>query len=84
MTSIMMSDERNARDDDGPRDHASIIAELRSTQSQASAEMAAFVASVAGDHDQARAARDSYYRTLLNTLLDGLEQRRLRAHSQTE
>jgi AcrR family transcriptional regulator len=82
MTSIMMSDERNAHDDDGPRDHASIIAELRSTQSRASEEMAAFVESIAGDHDQAQTARDSYYRTLINTLLDGLEQRRLRALSQ--
>jgi len=26
-----------------------------------------------------QAARDAYYRTLVNTVLDGLEQRRLRA-----
>jgi AcrR family transcriptional regulator len=82
MTSIMMTDERNAHDDDDPRDHARIIAELHATQSRAYEEMAAFVESVAGDHDQAQAGRDFYYRTLINTVLDGLEQRRLRALSQ--
>jgi AcrR family transcriptional regulator len=80
MSSIMMADERVAHDDEDPRDHARIIAELRSsTPSRASEEMAAFIQPLAGDPDQAQAARDTYYRTLINTVLDGLEQRRLRA-----
>jgi AcrR family transcriptional regulator len=77
MTSIMMSDERVAHAEDDPRDHARIIAELRSTQSRWSKEMTAFIEPLAGDHAQARAAKDAYYRTLINTVLDGLEQRRL-------
>lgn len=83
LTCIMMMDERVAHGDDDRRDHARIIAELRSTRSRASEEMAAFIEPLAGDHDQAQAAKDDYYRTLINTLLDGLEQRRLRAHSQS-
>jgi hypothetical protein len=80
MSSIMMADERVAHDDEDPRDHARIIAELRSSaQSPASEEMTAFIQPLAGDPDQAQAARDTYYRTLINTVLDGLEQRRLRA-----
>jgi AcrR family transcriptional regulator len=79
MTSIMMSDERVAHEDDDPRDHARIVAELRSAQGRSSEEMAAFIEALACDHDQARAARDAYYRTLVDTVLDGLEQRRLRS-----
>lgn len=78
MTSIMMSDERVAHEDDDPRDHALIVAELRSAQGRASEEMAAFIEALAGDSDAALAARDAYYRTLIDTVLDGLEQRRLR------
>jgi AcrR family transcriptional regulator len=81
MSSIMMSDERRNHEDDEPRDHAGIIAELRSTQGRASEEMVAFIEHLTGDPDRANAARDAYYRTLINTLLDGLEQRRLRAIS---
>jgi AcrR family transcriptional regulator len=81
MTSIMMADERVAHDEEDPRDHAGIIAELRSSvRSRASEEMVAFIEPLAGDPDRARAARDAYYRTLINTVLDGLEQRRLHAH----
>jgi AcrR family transcriptional regulator len=79
MTSIMMSDERVAHEDDGPRDHARIVAELRSVQGRASEEMATFIEALAGDGDQALATRDAYYRTLVNTVLDGLEVRRLRS-----
>jgi AcrR family transcriptional regulator len=82
MTSIMMSDERGAHADDDPRDHAGIIAELHGTRSRWSEEMTAFIEPLAGDHDRAQAAKDAYYRTLINTVLDGLEQRRLGAHSQ--
>ena len=78
MSSIMMADERAAHDDEDPRDHAHIVAELRSTRSRASEEMAAFIQPLAGDPEQVHAARDAYYRTLVNTVLDGLEQRRLR------
>jgi AcrR family transcriptional regulator len=78
MSAIMMSDERHAHEDDDPRDHARIIAELRSTQGRASEEMAAFIAPFTGDRDRAQAATDAYYRTLINTLLDGLERRRMR------
>jgi AcrR family transcriptional regulator len=80
MSSIMMADERVAHDDEDPRDHARIVAELRSSShSRASEEMAAFIEPLAGDPDQVQAARDAYYRTLIDTVLDGLEQRRLRA-----
>lgn len=82
MTAIMMSDERIAHEDDDPRDHARIIAELRSSRGRAAEEMAAFIEPFAGDHDQAQAATDAYYRTLINTVLDGLEHRRLRRHRQ--
>jgi AcrR family transcriptional regulator len=82
MTSIMMSDERVAHTDDDPRDHARIIAELRGTRSRWSKEMTAFIAPLAGGDDRAQAARDAYYRTLVNTVLDGLEQRRRGAHGQ--
>ncbi|OLT23607.1 hypothetical protein BJF78_31985 [Pseudonocardia sp. CNS-139] len=78
MTSIMMSDERDAHEDDDPRDHARIIAELRTTRSRAADEMTAFVEPFTGDQHQSRAARDAYYRALVDTVLDGLEQRRLR------
>jgi AcrR family transcriptional regulator len=81
MSAIVMSDERRAHEDDEPRDHAGIIAELRSTQGRAAEEMIAFIEPLTGDPDQADAARDAYYRTLIDTLLDGLEQRRLRATS---
>lgn len=82
MTAIMMSDERVAHEDDDPRDHAQIIAELRGTQGRASEEMVAFIERLADGHDHAPEARDAYYRTLIDTVLDGLEQRRLRKHSQ--
>lgn len=83
MTAIMMSDERVAHDDDDdPRDHARIVEELRSTRSRWSEQMAAFIEPLAGDGDRARAAKDAYYRVILDTVLDGLEQRRLRAHGQ--
>jgi AcrR family transcriptional regulator len=82
MTCIMMMDERVAHDDGDPRDHARIIAELRSTRSRAAEEMAAFIEPLTGDRNQAKAAKNGYYQTLINTMLDGLEQRRLRAHSQ--
>lgn len=75
MTSIMMSDERVAHADDDPRDHARITAELRSSPSRWSEEMAAFIDPLGGG--EAQAAKDVYYRTLINTVLDGLEQRRL-------
>jgi AcrR family transcriptional regulator len=78
MTSIMMSDERDAHEDDDPRDHARIIAELQTTQSRSADEMTAFIAPFTRDEQQSRAARDAYYRTLVDTVLDGLEQRRLR------
>ncbi|MQA11646.1 MAG: TetR family transcriptional regulator [Pseudonocardiaceae bacterium] len=81
MTSIMMSDERMAHEDDDPRDHSRIIEELRTTQDRAVEEMAAFIEPLSGDHDTALAARDTYYRTLINTVLDGLEQRRIRTTS---
>lgn len=80
MTSIMMSDERIAHEDDDPRDHARIVAELRIAQGRASEEMAAFIESLAGDSDTALAARDAYYRTLIDTVLDGVEQRRIRSN----
>lgn len=76
MSAIVMSDERVAHENDDPRDHARIIAELRSTQGRAVEEMAAFIEPFTGDHDEAEAATDAYYRTLINTLLDGLELRR--------
>jgi AcrR family transcriptional regulator len=82
MSAITMSDDRVAKDDDDPRDHAGVIAELRSARGRASEEMAAFIEPLTGDDDRAQAAKDAYYRTLINTLLDGLEQRRLRCHSQ--
>lgn len=78
MTSIMMSDERMAHEDDDPRDHARIIDELRTTQGRAVEEMTAFIAPLAGDSDAALAARDAYYRIMIDTVLDGLEQRRIR------
>jgi hypothetical protein len=78
MNCIMMSDERNAHEEDEPRDHALIIEELRTTQGRETDEMIAFIDSLAGDHAEAQAMRDSFYRTLINTVLDGLEQRRLR------
>jgi AcrR family transcriptional regulator len=78
MTSIMMSDERDAHEDDDPRDHARIIAELQTTPSRSADEMTAFIAPFTQDEEQSRAARDAYYRTLVDTVLDGLEQRRLR------
>jgi AcrR family transcriptional regulator len=78
MTSIMMSDERDAHEDDDPRDHARIIAELQTTHSRSADEMTAFIAPFTQDEEQSRAARDAYYRTLVDTVLDGLEQRRLR------
>ena len=80
MSAITMSDERVLHDDDPP-DHARVIAELRSARGRASEEMAAFIEPLAGDDDRAQAAKDAYYRTLVNTLLDGLEQRRLRSCS---
>jgi AcrR family transcriptional regulator len=78
MTSIMMSDERDAHEDDDPRDHARIIAELQTIHSRSADEMTAFIAPFTRDEEQSRAARDAYYRTLVDTVLDGLEQRRLR------
>jgi AcrR family transcriptional regulator len=78
MTSIMMSDERDAHEDDDPRDHARIIAELQTIHSRSADEMTAFIAPFTQDEEQSRAARDAYYRTLVDTVLDGLEQRRLR------
>jgi AcrR family transcriptional regulator len=84
MTAMMMTDERVAHDDDDPRDHARIIAELHAARGRASDEMAAFIEPFTGDRDQAQAATDAYYRTLINTLLDGLEQRRLRGASNAD
>jgi AcrR family transcriptional regulator len=78
MTSIMMSDERDAHEDDDPRDHARIIAELQTTPSRSADEMTAFIAPFTQDEEHSHAARDAYYRTLVDTVLDGLEQRRLR------
>lgn len=79
MTAIMMSDERVAHEDDDPRDHARIVEELRSSgRGWASEAMAAFVEPLAGDGRPAAEARDAYYRELVDTVLDGLEQRRIR------
>lgn len=78
MSAVMMNDERRAHEDDEPRDHAGVIAELRGIRGRAAEEMVAFIEPLTGDPDRADAARDSYYRTLIDTLLDGLEQRRLR------
>jgi AcrR family transcriptional regulator len=79
MTAIMMSDERVAHEDDDPRDHARIVDELRGTgRGWASEAMVAFIEPLAGDGERARAARDAYYRALVDTVLEGLEQRRLR------
>jgi hypothetical protein len=79
MTAIMMSDERVAHEDDDPRDHARIIEELRGAGRGWSSEaMVAFIEPLAGDDELALAARDAYYRALIDTVLDGLEQRRLR------
>jgi AcrR family transcriptional regulator len=77
---IMMSDERNAHEEDDPRDHAVIIADLRTPQSHASEEMIAFIDSLAGESLEAQSVRDSFYQTLINTVLDGLELRRVRQH----
>jgi AcrR family transcriptional regulator len=79
MTAIMMSDERVAHQDDDPRDHARIVEELRGAgRGWASEAMVAFIEPLAGDDELALAARDAYYRALVDTVLDGLEQRRLR------
>lgn len=77
MSCIVMSDERDAHEDDDPRDHARIIAELQTVGGRAADEMSAFVEPLKPNDEQAEATRDAYYRTLVDTVLDGLEQRRL-------
>jgi AcrR family transcriptional regulator len=79
---VMMSDERNAHEMDDPRDHSGIIADLRAPLSQGSDEMIAFIDSLAGEGAEAQAVRDAFYRTVIDTILDGLEQRRLRGLGQ--
>jgi hypothetical protein len=49
MSAIVMSDERRADEDDEPRDHAGVIAELRSTRGWAAEEMVAFIEPLTGD-----------------------------------
>lgn len=73
LATIMMADERKAHEDDGPRDHARLIEELRRSPNETAAEMIAFVAPFTAVGEEMEQAQDAYYQYLLNTLLDGLE-----------
>lgn len=79
MATISMSDERAAHEDDGPRDHAHIMSRLRGVASGSPAvqSMIEFVAPFTEGDEAAERARDDYYRLIITTVLDGLEQRLL-------
>lgn len=79
LSTVMMADERKAHEDDGPRDHAHLIEELRSSPNRTADELAAFVAPFTAPGEAAEQAQDAYYQDLVNTLLDGLECSRRRA-----
>ncbi len=73
LSDIMTADERKAHEDDGPRDHARLIEELSENLSQAAQDMIDLISPFADGGEAAEGAQDRYYRTLINTLLDGLE-----------
>lgn len=74
LAAVAMGDDRRLVEDDGPRDHATMLAELASATSPAMTLIAAtLVAPFVGDADAVREAEDAYFSFILETTIAGLE-----------
>ncbi|MFC7432659.1 MULTISPECIES: TetR/AcrR family transcriptional regulator [unclassified Agrococcus] len=74
LAAIAMGDDRRLVEDDGPRDHAAMLASMESSTSEAIALIAAtLVEPFLGEAEDVAAADDAYFSFILETTIAGLE-----------
>ncbi|WP_344343215.1 TetR/AcrR family transcriptional regulator [Agrococcus versicolor] len=74
LAAVAMGDDRRLVEDDGPRDHAAMLAQLDESDSPAITLIAAtLVQPFVGETEQVRAADAAYFSFILETTIAGLE-----------
>lgn len=74
LSAVAMGDDRRLVDDDGPRDHAAMLADFQTSDSETIALIGAtLVEPFLGDAEQAHAADEAYFSFILETTIAGLE-----------
>lgn len=74
LSAVAMGDDRRLVDDDGPRDHAAMLADFQTSDSETIALIGAtLVEPFLGDAEQAHATDEAYFSFILETTIAGLE-----------